>query len=451
MVQQDHKTGKKITSQCSRKRFAAGDVRRKFSVIPSLILWTPVSWMVCLCSTTQVHTFPCSSYTTILPTRVRHSPQQPSFPRSILIEATSQRFGGGVDEGSGGRGGGFASKSTSKRKTTKKQAEKKFSKEALLKQVERKYGGSTPQDIARGTQVMIDQAIQELPPHLQLALKLYQRDIDWQRRISGMDVFTQSKLPPQLIEQAQHVQKEFQALLQEHALTKQDLQSTVQQITWNASADAKAVKSLTGTMPRDIQHRVQRACEYAAQTTTVGGGRGDNEKGNVLDVGCGYGVLVPYLKQAGLAASQIHGMDLSPEMIRNARSFFPDVTLQVTNFLTISDTNTTYQAVLFCSSLHDLPDIPQALNKAYDLLETNGRLIIVHPQGASHVAQQHKANPVLVPRGLPTTSELNEWFCGGDSDDDNNDEKRMELTVAPADPKSEQEIREGYLAVLTKL
>jgi 2-polyprenyl-3-methyl-5-hydroxy-6-metoxy-1,4-benzoquinol methylase len=314
--------------------------------------------------------------------------------------------------------------------------------------VERKYGGSTPQDIAHGTKIMIDQAIQELPHHLQSALQLYRQDLDWQRRIVGMDVLTQSKLPPQLIEQAQRVREALHALLVEHSLTKQDLQSTIQQITWNASADAKAVKSLTGTMPQHIQNRVRRACEYAADNTASVVGSSDNEKGKVLDVGCGYGVLVPYLKQSGLVDSQIHGIDLSPEMIRNARSFYPSVTLQVANFLADSEFNTKYQAVLFCSSLHDLPDIPKALNKAYDLLESNGRLIIVHPQGASHVAQQHKSNPVLVPRELPSTDELRKWFCGGSNE---NDDKRMELTVAPAQPQSEQEIQEGYLAVLTKL
>ena len=117
------------------------------------------------------------------------------------------------------------------------------------------------------------------------------------------------------------------------------------------------------------------------------------------------------------------------------------------NFFEISNA-TKYQAVLFCSSLHDLPDCRQALLKAIDLLETSGKLIIVHPQGAFHVAQQHKSNPVLVPRGLPTASELEEWLCG-DGDDPN--AKRMELTVAPAEAKSQQEVREGYLAVLTKV
>jgi hypothetical protein len=50
---------------------------------------------------------------------------------------------------------------------------------------------------------------------------------------------------------------------------------------------------------------------------------------------------------------------------------------------------------------------------------------------------------------LPTAEELQEWLCSSDDRDDSN--FRMELNVAPAEEKSQQEIMEGYLAVLTKL
>jgi ubiquinone/menaquinone biosynthesis C-methylase UbiE len=384
------------------------------------LLFTTATTAVWLCRTdmnTSVHAFRSKSSQGIVIQR-RCSSQ------SHMTLAAAKGFGGG----SAG-GGGFAS--TNNKKNTKQKASSKPSKETLIKQVERKYGGSLPQDIARGTQVMIDQAIQELPQHVQLALQLHRQNLDWNRRIAGMDILAQSQLPPQLVGQAQHVKEALQALMQEHSLTVPDLQMIMQQITWDASADAKAAKSLTGTMPRDIQNRVQRACDYAAQAV--------GEDGKVLDVGCGYGVLVPYLKQAGMNASQIHGMDLSREMIRNAQAFYPDVNFEVANFLQLSDKEK-YEAVVFCSSLHDLPDMTAALEKAWDLLQSNGVLIVVHPHGASHVAQQHKSNPILVPRGLPTAAELQEWF-----------DDRMELMVAPAEAKSEQEIREGYLAVLTKV
>jgi 2-polyprenyl-3-methyl-5-hydroxy-6-metoxy-1,4-benzoquinol methylase len=221
----------------------------------------------------------------------------------------------------------------------------------------------------------------------------------------------------------------------------------MQEITWNASADAKAVKSITGNMPKDIEYRVQRACQYVAETIILSSSEEQEEDCNtnrVLDVGCGYGVLVPYLQKAGIQSSQIYGIDLSSEMIRNAQSFYPDVTFEGANFLEFNNDNEdiSFGAIIFCASLHDIPNMKQVLQKAKSLLSPRKKrsIVIVHPQGASHVIQQHKANPIMVQRGLPTSTELEEWLCNDGS---------MVLSVQPADPKSDGERRDGYLAVLT--
>jgi 2-polyprenyl-3-methyl-5-hydroxy-6-metoxy-1,4-benzoquinol methylase len=391
--------------------------------------------------------------------RLRHDnhnyhPTRSSVSNTICVAAAgSKGFGGGG-------GGGMASQTKKNKKGSSAAGGSSGGKKSLMKQIEQKYGGSTPQDIARGTQAMIDKSIQQLPEHLQLALQLYRQQLDWNRRISGMDLLAQSQLPPQAFAQAQQMQETLESILQEHSLSVQDLQVTMQQITWDASADAKAAKSLTGTMPRDIQNRVQRACDYAAEAIAQQNDDNDNDNDGdgdslVLDVGCGYGVLVPYLQKAGVRPSQIHGMDLSPEMIRNAQSFYPEVTFEVANFLDLDvssmDTKK-YRAIVFCASLHDLPNMQQALQHASQLLQVGGRhgskLIIVHPQGASHVLQQHKSNPMLVPRGLPTAAELEEWLCNDHSNSEGG--SKMVLTVDPASAKSDREIREGYLAVLTK-
>ena len=58
-----------------------------------------------------------------------------------------------------------------------------------------------------------------------------------------------------------------------------------------------------------------------------------------------------------------------------------------------------------------------------------------------HGPEQIRANPVLVPRGLPTAEEYQamEWFQEGGAS----------LVVAPAQTRDEEE-REGYLAVIEK-
>merc|ERR1719343_1817663 len=102
-------------------------------------------------------------------------------------------------------------------------------------------------------------------------------------------------------------------------------------------------------MPTTFKNRVTKASEIAYEAA--------NDDGLVLDVGCGYGVLVPFLKKAGFGAHQIHGVDLSTEMIGHAKTFHPDVAnkgrFEALDFLADDNTNNNkYRAVVFCSALH---------------------------------------------------------------------------------------------------
>lgn len=56
------------------------------------------------------------------------------------------------------------------------------------------------------------------------------------------------------------------------------------------------------------------------QLAKIWDGRGD-EAISVLDYGCGYGALVPYLRERGLAFSYT-GFDVSPEMAASARQLY---------------------------------------------------------------------------------------------------------------------------------
>jgi len=401
-------------------------------------------------------------------------------------------------------GFGTSVQSTSKKSNKKGKKKKKettttannnaeLTKNRLVKKVKKMYGGTTPEQIAKGTETRINSMIKKtLSIELQKALELRSICHHFDRKVSGMDFETiRAKYTNEEIEVALENRQLYNDHLAKHQLTIDDLQVAMQRITWDASADAKACKSVTGSMPITFQNRVLKASQYAydvCRCSDSDSGVGDsnsnhqqqdNSTKKVLDVGVGYGVTIPFLKQVGFTAPQIHGIDLSKEMIQHAHTFYPDVAtqgkLQVLDFLANQDAaennDDTYRAVLFLSSLHDLPDMKRALWKTKnELLErtTSGnsgnnvsgsRIIIVHPQGASQVHNEHKQNPDLIPRGLPTTSELQEWLCDSDSSNGNDNgtdtitidphpEIKMKLLVEPAEAKSEQEIREGYLAVL---
>ena len=246
-----------------------------------------------------------------------------------------------------------------------------------------------------------------------------------------MSVLQQAQLAPEEMEGARRAQDELDRLYSAHNLTEMDLHNLFQRITWDASADAKAARAVTGEMALEIQQKLDRACQIVA--AAVG------PQGRCLDVGCGFGVLVPHLVQAGVKPTQIHGIDLSPEMIKNAKAQHRGVQFQAVDFMNDYVDQNGFEGVMFCSALHDLPDPMVALQKAAALVKNGGKLVVAHPQGASHVLKQSAANPVLVKRGLPTAQELKALQLPG-----------MVLEVEPAAPNSPQEASDGYLAVFTK-
>ena len=352
------------------------------------------------------------------------------------------------------------------------------SPQKVLKTLETMYGGTSPTQIAQGTERMIERSLQSQPPHVQLAIQLY-RQLPTLRGPNQTDrPNTTLTSGEERLDGTQPIQMELNQLLQEHNLTERDLHNLLQKATWDASAYAKAARALTGEMPIDTQRKVQRGCdllfEYASQAAASASmlqGNDEDESAEpqsdeknsltVLDVGCGFGVLVPFLKKAGFTSSQIHGLDLSPEMIHHAQetmmhqyrdnpsSVTGDSTLLSPTFTagdflsyhtaSSSKKGSYHHGLIFCSSLHDMPNMMEAtLPKARDLLcPEGGVLVILHPQGASNVLAQARSNPTMVSRGLPTTSELQllEGF---------------ELIHAPAKAGSMAEAREGYLAVLLR-
>lgn len=350
-----------------------------------------------------------------LPTRFTPPPRQDHVFLSSLL-AKKGGFGGGSK--------GFGAKTAS--------ANKKPTKKAILKRIEKTYGGTSAQQIALATQKRIETAMRKLPPHLQMATQLYQQLQKWDARLQTMSILDQAQIPQAEMDGAQRARDELQRIMEEHNLTNVDLRNTFQQITWDASADAKAARSVTGDMPAEIAERVDQACALVAETV--------GSTGRCLDIGCGFGVLVPSLTKPGrLQASQIHGIDLSPEMIRNAQELNAGPTFEAVDFLQDYNPDGTFEAVIFCSALHDMPDMQGTLQKAWSLVKpAGGRLVILHAQGASHVAQQVRANPILVPRGLPTADEYQSMGLEGAT-----------LITAPAKTRDEEE-RDGYLAVLEK-
>ena len=250
--------------------------------------------------------------------------------------------------------------------------------------------------------------------------------------MANMSVLAQGSIPGQQVQAAKVAKEELEELYAEHGLDDDDIHNIYQRITWDASADAKSARAAMFNMNKDLEKRVSKASGYAADAVKAAGA-----SGRVLDVGCGPGVMVPYLTSAGVLPKQIVGTDLSPEMIRNAKKQHRGVSFIASDFLKEFNDDDGFDGIIFCSALHDMPEPAAALEKAKSMLRPGGKLVILHAQGASHVLGQVKANPVMVKRGLPSGDELEALKLG------------LKLSVKPAEPESKEESTEGYLAVLS--
>jgi SAM-dependent methyltransferase len=188
--------------------------------------------------------------------------------------------------------------------------------------------------------------------------------------------------------------------MKEHSLTENDLHNIYQRITWDASADAKATRAdIAGNkMKGDLQQRITRACSLAVEAVVRAHSEG--RKGKLLDIGCGHGSIVPSLDLPDL--DSYVGIDLSEEMIKNAverygheknkhgrgRVFVADdflthdFSVYAEDNSSSKDSTEVFDAVIFCSSLHDLPDMENCIGRAASLLLPGGKLIVVHAQGA---------------------------------------------------------------------
>ncbi len=105
----------------------------------------------------------------------------------------------------------------------------------------------------------------------------------------------------------------------------------------------------------------------------------------VLDVGCGDGSLAKYLSRPGRT---VLGIDPSEDCIMSAeREFCEGARFEVRSFEKFEAAPGSFDAVVFCASLHHM-DMEPALEKAVGLLRGCGRLAVVGLASPSGLADR---------------------------------------------------------------
>lgn len=106
-------------------------------------------------------------------------------------------------------------------------------------------------------------------------------------------------------------------------------------------------------------------------------------RGPVLDVGCGRGMTLKYLRDLGYEA---HGLELSETAANHARNVLK-LDVATGDFLTSPHEKNRYNAVIFCHTLEHFSNPVAAVARAYELLKPGGILFVAVPNYGSWQAR----------------------------------------------------------------
>jgi ubiquinone/menaquinone biosynthesis C-methylase UbiE len=113
---------------------------------------------------------------------------------------------------------------------------------------------------------------------------------------------------------------------------------------------------------------------------------------SVLDVGCGTGVLVPYLLPLLGEGGNYTGIDVSERMVVQARRKFNDhrVRFEARDLYDPSPYPRSYDALIIFSAFPHLHDKEAVLDIAFGLLKAGGKLCIVHVESSTRINEFHR-------------------------------------------------------------
>lgn len=104
---------------------------------------------------------------------------------------------------------------------------------------------------------------------------------------------------------------------------------------------------------------------------------GDASGQTILDIGCGTGDLCRALAGCG---ANITGIDPGENAIAQAIELGGDADYRVATLDDLDASANSFDVVIFCTSLHHIPDMAEALQGAIKLVKNTGKIIIVEPQ-----------------------------------------------------------------------
>ena len=129
----------------------------------------------------------------------------------------------------------------------------------------------------------------------------------------------------------------------------------------------------------------------------------------VLDVACGTGVMIPYYLERGV--SSVTAVDISPEMIRIARSKFPQEQVRlICGDIEETDAGRDYDAIVVYNAFPHFQDPERLIGVLSGLLKPGGRLTVAHGMSREKLEEHHSGSARKVSNGLMEADRLAALF-----------------------------------------
>ena len=123
---------------------------------------------------------------------------------------------------------------------------------------------------------------------------------------------------------------------------------------------------------------------------------------NVLDIACGTGVLFPYYLERN---ANITAVDLSPEMVKVAKSKFPQVNIICGDAEEIAFQNE-FDCIMIYNAFPHFPNPYGLIDNLSKSLKSGGRISIAHGMSKNELDEIHNKSAGKVSNVLPECDEL---------------------------------------------
>ena len=133
---------------------------------------------------------------------------------------------------------------------------------------------------------------------------------------------------------------------------------------------------------------------------------------HILDLGCGSGVLVPYLLERLGSRGQVVEMDYAGSMIEaNMRSHTdPRIHFKCAHVMDMPFEKQTFDSVICFACFPHFQDKKTAVKQIARVLKTGGRLTISHLMSSEEIASHHNSETAVSHDHLPAIRHLEAWL-----------------------------------------